>query len=88
MNSAAMWALFTFATECPDPIKVAWCIAKLQQLSHVKHDFGPGGEHASIHASKAARLLREVVDRQRDKDSRVDVRYISLELFGFMFPIV
>lgn len=88
LNSAAMWALFTFATECADSVKVAWCIAKLRQLSLVKSDYGPGGEHASIHAGKAARLLQEVTDQQRAKNARVDVRYISLDLFGFMFPII
>jgi hypothetical protein len=88
LNSAAMWALFTFATECSDSAKVSWCISKLRQLSQVKQNFGSGGEYASIHAAKAARLLQEVVDRQRERGGRVDVRYCSLELFGFMFPIL
>ncbi|KAF9888956.1 hypothetical protein FE257_008125 [Aspergillus nanangensis] len=88
INSAAMWALFTFATECPDPGKTSWCIAKLKQLGRVKHEYGPGGEYASIHASKAAGLLQVVIDRQEERGGRVDVRYISLELFGFMFPII
>jgi hypothetical protein len=88
LNSAVMWALFTFTTECLDSNKAAWCIAKLNQLGQVEGDFGPGGEHASINASRVARLLQEVVDQQTLKQSRVDVRFKSLELFGFMFPIL
>lgn len=87
LNTAAMWALFTFATECSSPERVAWCIAKLRQLSQAKNS-RVAGEHATIHAGKAERLLQEVVDRQLEKGSRVDVRYVSLELFGFMFPII
>ncbi|KAJ5106206.1 transcriptional regulator family: Fungal Specific TF [Penicillium angulare] len=88
ISSVAMWALFTYATECTDPAKVAWSIAKLGQLDSIKRNFGSAGEYASIHAGKAARLLQEVTDRQTAKACRIDVRYVSFELFGFMFPII
>lgn len=85
LNSAAMWALWVFSTECSDSDKVNWCIGKLEELGQAV-DYGPGGEHATIHAAKAARLLREVVERQWALNRRLDVRFVALELFGFMFP--
>jgi hypothetical protein len=87
LNSAAMWALWVFSTECSDSDKVNWCIGKLEELGQAM-DYGPGGEHATIHAAKAARLLREVVERQWALNRRLDVRFVALELFGFMFPIL
>lgn len=87
LNSAAMWALWVFSTECDNSDKVNWCIGKLEELGDAV-DYGPGGEHATIHAAKAARLLREVVERQRALNRRLDVRFVALELFGFMFPIL
>ncbi|KAJ5278667.1 transcriptional regulator family: Fungal Specific TF [Penicillium angulare] len=72
ISTVAMWTLFTYATECTDPAKVAWCIAKLRQLDSIERNFGSAGEYASIHAGKAARLLQEVTDRQTTKACRID----------------
>lgn len=88
IHAMITWPLYLFSIESPDHEKANWCIEKVSELGQLEGDIGPHGEHASVNASQIARLMREVIEQQNRKNTRVDSRFIALEMFGYTFPIV
>lgn len=100
VHPSLLWPLFLFGSECLDPRQREWAIQQLEDLGEVKPVLENEESDTDIlspfrlcsgatrNAKRAAVLLTKLTEEQDRKNFRVDVRDLSMKLFGCHFSIV
>jgi hypothetical protein len=99
VHPALLWPLFMFGSECNNESRRDWAVEQLMALGNANTIVGHDDEGESLppfrlslgatrNAKRAAILLRELISRQTVRESRVDDKELSLELFGCHFSII
>ncbi|KAL2843350.1 hypothetical protein BJY01DRAFT_248638 [Aspergillus pseudoustus] len=101
VHPALLWPVFLFGSECQEEDRRAWAVGQLQALGQSKPVLRVGEDEDSEvippfrmssgvtrNASRAAVLLKELIERQTKSGVRVDDRDLAMEMFGCYFCFV
>ncbi|KAJ0412952.1 hypothetical protein BJY00DRAFT_320280 [Aspergillus carlsbadensis] len=101
VHPTLLWPVFLFGLECPQTDRRDWAIAQLIALGRSKPALALRGDEdnetlppfrissgATRNASRAATLLKALVEQQDKTAGRVDDRDLSMKMFGCYFCIV
>ncbi|KAL2793650.1 hypothetical protein BJX66DRAFT_338547 [Aspergillus keveii] len=101
VHPTLLWPVFLFGLECAQADRRDWAIAQLTTLGMSKPALAPWEDEddetlppfrissgATRNASRAAILLKELVEQQDRTAARVDDRDLSMKMFGCYFCIV